>query len=88
MLLQHNIAVFSVREGPVGKAPCAANGRVLGHRGNAADGPLASARRVGLSAPLDGVAPLAKDLAIAGEARLARGADRPTEYGNIMLQEH
>ena len=88
MLLQPTIAVFSVRERPVGKAPCAANGLVLGKRGNAADGPLASARRVGLSAPLDRVAPLAKDPAIAGEARLARGADRPTEYGNSRLQEH
>ena len=53
MLLQHNIAVLSVRERPMG-----------------------------------GVAALAKDPAIGGARRLARGADRPTEYGNIMLQEH
>ena len=70
VLLQDNIAVFSVRERLVGKAPCAANGlKSLASRGNAADGPLASARRVGLSAPLDGVAPLAK-----GYGHCRRGA--------------
>ena len=61
----------------------------LGKRGNAADGHHVSALRVGLSAPLDGVAPLGlRTTAIAGEARLARGVDRPTEYDNIRLQEH
>ena len=46
MLLQHNIAVFSVGVMFVGKAPCAGNGQSLGQPGNAADGRHASALRV------------------------------------------
>ena len=61
----------------------------LGKRGNAADGHHASALRVGLSAPLDRVAPLRpRTTAIAGEARLARNADRSTEYDNITWKEY
>ena len=42
-----------------GRAPAMAV--ALGQRGNAADGHHASALRIGLSAPLDSVAPLGKD---------------------------
>jgi len=61
------------------KAQCAGNGRPLGKHCNAAVECHESALRVGFSASLDGVAPLAKGAAIAGEARPARNADKPTE---------
>jgi len=37
---------------------------------------------------MDCVAPLAKGVAIAREARLAMNADKPTESINIMLLEY
>ena len=88
MLPQDNIVIFSVRAMPVRKAPCAGNGLT----------PLASAAtpRTGIprapfgwvcQRPWTALRLLARTTAIAGEARLARGADRPTEYGNIVLQE-
>lgn len=68
--------------------PCAANGSVLCKHGNAAAGHHGSAFRVGLSAPIDRVAPLAKDAAIHCESRLAMNADRPTESIIIRWMEH
>ena len=64
----------------------------LGQRGNAAHGHHASALRVGLSVLLDSVAPLGKDTGHCRrgapcQGRLVKGADRPTEYDNIMLKE-
>ena len=56
--------------------------------GNTAVERHGNALRAGLSAPLDGVASLAKDYAIAGGTRLARGADKPTEYDIYTLKEH
>jgi len=70
------------------KARRAGNGPALVKRRNAAAGHHGSAPRVGLSAPPDGVAALAKGRAIRGEPRLARNADRPTEGGNITLKEY
>jgi len=55
---------------------------------NAAAGQQGSALRVSLSAPLDGVTPLAKGRAIAGEACLARNADKLTEPVIIRLKEY
>ena len=61
---------------------------VLAKRRNAAAGHHGSALRVGLSAPLDCVAPLAHILDIAGETRLAMTADKPTAFAIITLMEH
>ena len=78
-----------------GKAQCEGNGhslveyctnsrrfkrRVAGHHRNAL--------RVSLSTPTDCVAPLAKGMAIACEARLAVNVDKLTEPAIITLKEH
>ncbi|MEQ8953686.1 MAG: hypothetical protein RL120_06090 [Gammaproteobacteria bacterium] len=80
--------MFSVSVVFVSKAPCVGNGHTLGKHGNAADKHYGSALRVGLSASLDRVAPLGKGVAIPGEARLARNADKPTEHDKITCKEH
>jgi hypothetical protein len=62
------------------KAQRAGNGYALSKRCNAVAGHHSSALWVGVSAPMDRVAPLAKGVAIAGEPRLAMNADAPTEF--------
>ena len=88
MLLQPNIAVFSVRERPVGKTPCAANGRSLASAATPLTGGSRAPFGLACQRPWTALRLLARTTAIAGEARLARNADRPTEYDNIILQEH
>ena len=62
--------------------------RALYQHCNAAAEAHRSAQRVDLSAPMDGVAPLAKDSAITCEVRLAMNADKPTVSVIITLKEH
>ena len=88
MLGQAYIYGFSVSVVFGSEAQCADNGRTLGKRCNEADGHHGSARWVGLSTPMDCVAPLGKGVAIPGKARLAMNVDRPTEPANISLTEH
>ena len=89
MLLQDDIAVFSVRERPVGKAPCAANGlRPWQAAATPPTGRSRAPKGLACQRPWTALRLLPRAKAIAREARLARGADRPTEYGNIILQEH
>ena len=88
MLLQGNIAVFSVRERPVGKTPCAANGRSLASAATPPTGRSRAPFGWACQPPWTALRLLPRATAIAGEARLASGADRPTEYDNITLQEH
>ena len=70
------------------KAQCAGKGYSLSKRCNAVAGHHSSALWVGESAPTDGVAPLAKGVAIGGEPRLAMNADTPTEFVIIKWKEH
>ena len=70
------------------KAQRAGNGHSLVKRCNAAAGHQGSARRVSLSAPMDGVAPLGKGEAIPCRARLAMSADKLTELANITWIGH
>ena len=70
------------------KAPRAGNGPALVRRGNTA-GRTSQERPWGLPVSAHGgVATLAKGWAIRGVPRLARNADRPTEYVNIILKEY
>jgi hypothetical protein len=55
---------------------------------NAAAGHHRDALWVSLSTPTDCVAPLAKGVAIACEARLAVNVDKLTELAIIRLKEH
>ena len=71
----HYIDGFSVVLVLRSKATCAGNGHSLTKHGNAAAGHQNSALRVSGSAPLDGVAPLAKGMTISGKTRLARHAE-------------
>jgi len=71
-----------------GKAQRAGDGHSLVKRCNAAAGHQGSARRVSLSAPMDGVAPLEKGAAIPCEARPAMNADKLTELAMISWTEH
>ena len=70
------------------KAQRAGNGYPLSKRWNAVAGRHSSALWVGVSAPMDRVAPLAKGVAIAGEPRLAMNADTPTESVIIKWMEY
>ena len=70
------------------KAPCADNGHSLVKQGKAAAGSHGSALRVGLSAPMDCVAPLDKAISILGEARLVMDADKPTGSAIIRWTDH
>ena len=89
MLLQGDIAVFSVRARPVGKAPCAANGlRPWQAAATPPTGRTRAPEGLVCQRPWTALRLLPRTYAIAGEARLARGADRPTEHGHIALQEH
>ena len=71
----HYIDGFSVVLVLRSKATCAGNSHSLAKHGNAAAGHQNSALRVSGSAPLDGVAPLAKGMTISGKTRLARHAE-------------
>ncbi len=88
MLRQRDNYGFSVPVAFRGKAQCAGNGGSLVKRCNAAEERHRDARRVSLSAPMDGVAPLGKGSCIAGEARLAINADKLTELAIVTLTEH
>ena len=88
VLLQDTIAVFSVRERLVGKTPCAANGRSLASAATPPTGRSRAPEGWACQRPWTALRLLPRATAIAGEARLARGADRPTEYDNSILQEH
>jgi hypothetical protein len=71
------------------KAQCENNGPIsLVERCNAATGHHRDALRVSLSTPTDCVAPLAKGLAIACEARLAVNVDKLTELVIVTGKEH
>ncbi len=63
-------------------------GRTLAKHCNVAAGHHRDALRVSLSTPTDCVAPLAKGVAIASEARLAVNVDKLTELAIITLKEH
>jgi len=63
-------------------------GRTLAKHCNVAAGHHRDALRVSLSTPTDCVAPLAKGVAIACEARLAVNVDKLTELAIITLKEH
>ena len=88
MLLQHDSYGFSAPAVFRSKAQCAGNGRTLVKHCNAAAGHHRDALRVSLSTPTGCVVPLAKDVAIAFEARLAVNVDKLTELATIMLKEH
>ena len=70
------------------KAQCEGNGYTLGEHWNADAGHHRDALRVSLSTPTGCVAPLAKGMAIACEARLAVNVDKLTELAIITLEEH
>ena len=70
------------------KAQCEGNGYTLGEHWKADAGHHRGALRVSLSTPTDCVAPLAKGIAIAYEARLAVNVDKLTELAIITLEEH
>jgi hypothetical protein len=70
------------------KAQCEGNGHSLVECCNAAAGHHRDVLRVSLSTPTGCVAPLAKGVAIAYEARLAVNVDKLTELAIIMLKEH
>jgi len=65
------------------KAQCEGNDYFLDEYWNAAAGHHRDAFRVSLSTPTDGVAPLANELAISCEARLAVNVDKLTELAII-----
>ena len=100
MLLQHDNYGFSVPVVFRSKAQCEgktqstrfARGASFGHSlveyCNAVVGHHRDALRVSLSTPTDCVAPLAKGVAIASEARLAVNVDKLTGLAIIMLKEH
>ena len=60
----------------------------LGKRHNAVAEHAVDALWVGLTAPMAVLRLLAREWAIAGETCLAMNADKPTEFGNIMLKEY
>ena len=70
------------------KAQRAGNGCSLANRCNAVAGRHSSALWVGVSAPMDRVAPFAKGEAIAGKPRLAMNADTPTVSALIEWTEY
>ena len=70
------------------KAQRAGNGYSLFKRCNAVAGHHISAPWVGVSAPMDSVATLAKGVAIGGEPRLAMNSDTPTESEIIKWTEY
>ena len=70
------------------KAQCAGNGSSLSKHCNAVAGHHSNALRVGLSAPMDGVAPLGKGTTLPGETRLAMNTDKPTASVTIRLIDH
>ncbi len=70
------------------KAQCEGNGQSLVEHCNAVAEHHRDALRVNLSTPTDSVAPLAKEMTIACEARLAVNVDKLTELAIIMLKEH
>ncbi len=88
MLLPGDNYGFSIPVVFRSKAQCENNGRSLVERCNAATGHHREALRVSLSTPTDCVAPLAKGLAIACEARLAVGVDKLTELVIVTGKEH
>ena len=100
MLFQHDNYGFSVPVVFCSKTPCesktqntrfargASFGQSLVEHCNAAARHHRDALRVNLSTPTDCVAPLAKGLTIACEARLAVNVDKLTESAIIMLKEH
>ncbi len=88
MLCQCDNYGFSVPVVFCSKTQCEANGHSLVEYCNAAAGHHRDALRVSLSTPTDRVAPLAKGLAIACEARLAVNVDKLTELAIITLTEH
>ena len=88
MLFQHDYYGFSVPVVFRSKAQCEGNGHSLVEYCNAVAGHHRDALRVSLSTPTDCVAPLAKGVAIACEARLAVNVDKLTELAIIMLKEH
>jgi hypothetical protein len=88
VLFQHNNYGFSAPVVFRSKTQCESNGQSLVEHCNAAAGHHRNALRVSLSTPTGGVAPLAKELAIACDARLAVNVDKLTEPAIIMLKEH
>ncbi|MBL4851724.1 MAG: hypothetical protein JKY90_05520 [Gammaproteobacteria bacterium] len=84
VLLQEDIAVFSVAVAFGIKAQLAGKGCSLGKRCNAEAKCHSNARRVGLSTPMVTLHLLQRE----HEPRLAMNVDRPTEHGNILLKEH
>jgi hypothetical protein len=88
VLLQHDNYGFSVPVVFRSKAQREGNGHSLVECCNAVAGHHWNALRVSLSTPTDCVAPLAKGVAIACEARLAVNVDKLTDLAIIMLKEH
>ena len=87
MLLQCDNYGFSDPVVLHSKALCAGNGITLAKHRNVAVKHHRVALRVSLSMPTDCVAPLAKDNAIACEARLTVNIDKLTELAIITLKE-
>lgn len=70
------------------KVQCAGNGHSLIKRWNAAAGHHRGARRVSMSAYMDCVVPVAKEIILTCEPRLAMHADKLTELAMITLEKH
>ena len=85
MLLQGNNYEFSAAVVFRHKAQSEGKGHSLYKGCNTVAGHHSNALWVGLSAPMDCVAPLGKG---GSKLRLAMNADRPTEFAIITLKEH